>query len=246
MRSQQKSSALKYALTTVLVVGGLYGCGDNEVTGEPKAAVKTTSAKSAAPDFHYVTLEKQTPADTSPVGYWEANLKYPQFINSDNTPALSAINTAITATVNSYKCDGPGDQGFDAAVSFSDSRLFSVKYEVMWMCSTMADLDSDIGAQVYDVSSGALIRFEQQLKDTQAVQQVNTMIDAKIKAALASLDASLACPAPEQEKPFYIEDGRYVFMTRFLAHADSACEVEVEIPRSDLASYLKAGSVLAQ
>lgn len=240
MHIPRKNSFVRQGLTLSLFLAALYGCGESEATGEP--GQRATQPENT---YRYVQVEEQHPSEDSPVGYWETSLKYPQLNNPEHKKVLDTVNKAIAATVDSYKCEGPGDHSFEGTVSFSDKHLFSMKYDAMWMCDTMPNIGSDTGAQVYNLANGKQVKLADEFKDAASGDQIKALIKTKFKAALAGLDASLACPQPEDEGSFYIQGQDIVFIARFLSHADSACEMEVSLPLSELTPKLKADSVLA-
>jgi hypothetical protein len=195
----------------------------------------------------YVERQTRVGSSSAPGGSWVVSLRYPQIDSGVPAEVRRNINSAIEATTKEYACKTPGDQQFKAEITKIDAKLMSMKYEAMWMCSSMPSPGSKIGGLTYDLGSGHKIDLDNELNDTGG-GELDRLISKQTRAAIRKKlgsDASY-CPEPQSAHEFFLEDRTIVFVGMFPSHADAACEVEVSMPLAQVESYLRKGSVLVE
>lgn len=132
---------------------------DSSVAGTDPVLTAVVDDSDSTPDIGY-TIENEylkIDSDDSPVGYWEVDLSYPVLSNPSNTSEIIRINRAIKNLVNKYTCADGGDKTFSGTLITIDENRVSLKYESMWMCTTMSHSDTDSGSVEFDTFTGLIV-----------------------------------------------------------------------------------------
>ena len=221
-------------------------------SSEQAAAAETTvhntkSNTQADAVFSYVEVKEKITSDTSPLGYWEKSLRYPQLNKDSNVQVKTLINDSVIQLTNKYKCETEGDQMFEAEVTMVNTALISFKYNTMWLCDTMPRPDSTVGAVTYDLETGAEHKLVDEVIDKTAADNLRKMIATKFNKLIHDKNQTGAnCPPPAPSDIFYLHDQSMVFRAEYPDHADSACEVEVAVALTELKHFFKSSSKLLQ
>lgn len=192
-----------------------------------------------------ITVEKQLDSSSSPVGYWEISLTYPQLKQTENK-TLESVNKQITALVDKYSCQGKGDQTFTAEPIYSNGHVLSFYYEAMWMCETMPSPDSTSGTASYNLETGTPLSIQNEFIGASSQKRFIDLANQLLKNSLKKL--------PKEEisgcTPFTnVRDAQIVaqgIKMRGLSsiHGDQDCPISVLIPRTELGTFVKSDSVI--
>lgn len=206
------------------------------------------SSPSNAPSnvqFHIVTTDKKVDDPSSPVGYWEISLSYPQ-LDKATSKEFQSINKQIAELVNKYSCQQDGDKTFTADPVSSNGHVLSFYYEAMWMCSTMPSPDSTSGTVSYNLDTGKPLAITNEFKDEASHKRflalANQLLDNKLKKQ-PSTETSNCHPYTNANNALI--DTRGIELKEISKADDEAdCPVSVLIPKDKLTSFFKPDSVV--
>jgi hypothetical protein len=194
--------------------------------------------------FEIVIVEKQLDDSSSPVGYWEISLSYPQLKKPDNDTLVS-VNKKIVALVNKYSCQGPGDQTFTAADIYSNGHVLSFYYEAMWMCATMPSPDSVSNTVSYNLETGAPLLIDKEFINSAARDRFIVHVNKLLQKKLENLSEKSPSCMPFNNVGHALLTSKGLAM-RGLAtmHGGSGCPDSVVIPKKDLSLFFKSNSLI--
>lgn len=191
-------------------------------------------------------IDKEIADEHSPLGYWEVKKRYPVFSSTDNASVAEMLNERINALVQRYSCNGNGEESFSVDNVFIDERLFSMRYEAMWMCGSMPSPDSAAGTLNIDLADGRDIVLRDQFRNEgmykKFIHEAVTLMRVKLDEARSENGAD--CAAIASVGGFYIQTDGIVIESPRLSHGDSLCEVEVHFDKEAIVELLKPSSIL--
>lgn len=231
--------------TVAVVCFCLAACGSE--TASSQDAVKTAAAPAAgAMPYEMKTIKEKIPDKSSPLGYWDINKSYPVIQGATTQGMQQSLNQKIAAIANQYSCDGKGEENFTGKVMLSNAKVFSMRYESMWMCAQMPAPDSTSGTVNIDVRNGTDIELGKEFANAAAhaafVEKSLKQLNQKI--AEQGKKQQVDCAALDQLGPFYVTAAELVLTTPADGERDPACTAELAIPRQNLSAQLKADSAL--
>ena len=213
-RSLQLNSIGVLALCLPFIVVTV-SCSKASEQAPPETATSSTKSK-VLPDsfFSYVEVKEKTTTSSSPLGYWEKTLRYPQLKNNFNSQAVTVINESVVQLTNKYKCETEGDHDFESEVTLANSVLISFKYNAMWLCDTMPRPDSAIGAATLDLETGAEIKLADEVLDKATAEELRNIVLSKFKKLINEKNKVGAnCPLPTPSDMFYLYDLKSLFIS---------------------------------
>ena len=240
----------KYAL--VLTCCCISACGSDNASSHEAQKSNTQISAAALPattsaiKYEIKAIKKQIPDTTSPIGSWEIDKSYPVISAAPRKDIITSLNQKIMALVEQYTCSGKGDETFTSKVTLANDRVFSMTYESMWMCATMPSPDSTSGTLNVDIKDNSVIDLRNEFSDVSAY---NTFVAKTLKRINQKVDERRAqekvdCAAVTQLGHFYITPEALVISTLPKSHGDTACDIEITIPRREISGQLKTGSGL--
>jgi hypothetical protein len=188
--------------------------------------------------LHIITTEKQLADASSPVGYWEIALTYPQFRETKNS-ALESVNKQITDLVNRYSCQGPGDQTFTVEPIYSNNYVLSFYYEAMWMCAAMPSPDSRSGIINFNLETGMPLSIGKEFIDEAARER----FIAQSNTTLKKEQATYCTPINNTSNALITEQGIKV-KGASATHGEADCPVYVLIQKKEFPSFFRSDSIL--
>ena len=196
-------------------------------------------------ELKVVTVDKKLDSPSSPVGYWEISLTYPQLKQTENK-TFDSVNKQITALVDKYSCHGSGDQTFTAESIYSNGHVLSFYYEAMWMCESMPSPDSTSGMVNYNLETGTLLSVNQDFIDPSSQKRFIDFANQLLKKKLKELpkDEVSGCPPFENAGNALITAQGIEMRGLTSAHGEADCPVSVLIPKTELGSFFKPNSVI--
>jgi len=242
---------MKTKPTWLFVIILLAGCNGDVKSSHAAQQADVASSNAAAVGaitFKINTIKQKIPDSDAPLGRWKINKTYPVLQSGKNPQLANTLNQQIEMLVNQYGCKNKGDEDFNGEVMLDNGKVFSMRYEAMWLCGAMPHPDSTQGALNYDVHANAIVILDEQFTD-------NTAQAAFTAAALKRLNQEITtrsnknqmiCPAATKLGRFYLTPDSLVISAPVVEHADSACGVEVSFPRKDINPQLKPTSVLRE
>ncbi len=242
----------KFNPKIIFVLGILASCDGNATS--PQAVQKSIvpSVESAetvsagAITFKFNTIKQKITDSDAPLGRWKIDKTYPVIQSVSNPAVAAALNKQIEALVHQYGCKNKCDEGFNGEVTLANKHLFSMRYEMMWMCSAMPHPDSTQGALNYDLTKNTPITLDTEFSDDAQRMAFTAMALKRLNQAINahSEKSQMQCPAATGLGRFYVTTDTIVISSQPIEHADSACEAEVALQRSNVAVYLKPTSAL--
>jgi hypothetical protein len=196
-------------------------------------------------EFKVVTVEKRFDSSSSPVGYWETSLTYPQLIQTGKT-TLDSINKQIDALVERYSCQGSGEHTFAAAPIYGSGSVLSFYYEATWMCASMPSPDSVSGTVNYNLESGTSLSINEEFIDASAqrrfVDLANQLLEEKLRK-LPKEEIS-GCKPFENASNALVSAQGIEMRSLSSVHGEPDCPVSVLVPETELGSFFKPNSVI--
>lgn len=195
--------------------------------------------------YHVVTIEKQLNSPSSPVGYWETSLIYPQLKQTEDK-TLDSVNKQITALVTRYSCHGSGDQTFTAEPIYSNGHVLSFYYEAMWMCESMPSPDSTSGTASYNLETGESLSINKEFIDASSQKRFIDLANQLLTENLKKLpkDEIAGCVPFTNAGNVLITPQGLEMRGLSAIHGEPDCTIGVLIPRTELGSLFKPDSVL--
>lgn len=196
-------------------------------------------------EFKVVTVEKRLDSSSSPVGYWETSLTYPQ-LKQTGKKTLDSVNKQIAALVDRYSCQGLGDQTFAAEPIYSNGRVLSFHYEAAWMCESMPSPDSISGTANYNLESGASLSVNEEFIDASSQKRFLDLANQLLEQKLGTLpkEETSGCAPFESVRNALIAAQGIEMRGLSSVHGEPDCPVSVLIPENELGSFFKPGSVI--
>jgi hypothetical protein len=150
------------------------------------------------------------------------------------------------ALVNQYTCEGKGEETFTGVVTLASDRIFSMRYESMWMCATMPSPDSTSGTLNINIHDNTVLDLHNEFASDTAHKAFveKTILRINKKLSERRVQQKVECAPVMKFGNFYVNPETLVISTPPGAHGDTACDVEVAIPRRDISAQLKADSGL--
>jgi hypothetical protein len=240
----------KYAL--VLICFGISACGSDNASSQDtrksnvQAGTPAPPATGSTVRYEMNTIKKQIPDKSSPLGYWDISKSYPVISSAPGKDIPQSLNQKIMALVNQYTCEGKGEETFTGEVTLASDRIFSMRYESMWMCATMPSPDSTSGTLNINIHDNTVLDLRNEFASDTAhkafVEKTLLRINKKLSERRAQ--QKVECAPVMKFGNFYVTPETLVISTPPGAHGDTACDVEVAIPRRDISAQLKADSGL--
>lgn len=153
---------------------------------KPFAAFVMTASSSlictlnAAPVTGTAGYETQTISftkkdETSPLGYWETHIEYPEL--SGSSESIRAINAAIAKTAAEYQCDeNNGDKEFHAEITLLNKQLISLRFSDSWYCAGMPNTQGRTGTMTYSLIDGQQIEIERETEQWNGVYKYTAIL----------------------------------------------------------------------
>ena len=191
-------------------------------------------------------VKKQIPDKSSPLGYWDINKSYPVIVAAPRQVLLQSLNKNIMALVNQYTCENKGEETVMADVTLASDRIFSMRYESMWMCASMPSPDSNSGTLNINIKDNTVIDLRNEFAgdSTYKTFVAKTLKRINQKNTERRTQQQTECAPVTKLGKFYVTPENLVVGTSPTSHGDAACEIEVATPRSELSALLKPGSAL--
>ena len=240
----------KYAL--VLTCCCISACGSDNAssqeTQKPNTQVSALAlpATGSAIKYEMKTIKKQIPDTASPIGSWEIDKSCPVMRTAPRQDSIASLNQKIMALVDQYTCEGKGDETFTGKVTLAGDRVFSMRYESMWMCATMPSPDSTSGTLNINIKDNSAIDLRNEFAGDSAYNTflAKTLKRINQKVAERRAQQKVECTPVTQLGNFYITPEALVISTLPKSHGDTACDIELTIPRREISRQLKSGSGL--
>jgi hypothetical protein len=179
--------------------------------------------------------------ETSPLGYWETKIEYPELSSNDHP--FKQINTAISHTATEFQCDeSKGDKQFSAEVTLLNEKIISLKFSDSWYCAGMPHSQGKTGALTFNLETGEKVSIEKEIKNDMK-KELDRKLSSGLKQALKIKQVDGECPLPDVGY-FYSTKTDIVFVNKSDDQEVIQCEVEFKIAYSEIKKYLKETSVL--
>lgn len=149
---------------SVAVLTNGQASGDNGVAAPGAVTVGNAYA------FEMIRVKQQVPDNSSPIGYWDIDKSYPVFTAGARREVVASMNAKVAAVVRQYACSGKGDEAFVGEVTLANERLFSMRYEAMWMCAAMPAPDSTVGTLNINMKNGSVVSLRAEFAHEGAYQ----------------------------------------------------------------------------
>jgi len=176
---------------------------------------------------------------------WKKNVHIPQ-ITSVNNKGTEKINQELKELVAEPICESKeGDYFFSAELTLLSEKHLSFKYDEMEYCVPMPHPASYSGGITFSLKTSKKISLAEEIKNNDLLDKLKKDVLKKAKDKLQE-DDSCSEPEPEFSEKYYMNANSIVFIEFFPFHSDSACEIEVEMPISEMTKYLKSNSELGQ
>jgi hypothetical protein len=197
---------MKTKSTWLFVIILLAGCNGDVKPSHAATANAPTPVTTGSVTFEMKTVKQKIPDSDAPLGRWKINKTYPVIQPGNNPQLANTLNQQIEKLVNQYGCKKKGDEGFNGEVMLDNGKVFSMRYESMWLCGAMPHPDSTQGALNYNLQANAIISLDEQFTD-------NAARDAFTAAALKRLNQEItsrsnknqmACSAVTSLGRFYV------------------------------------------
>jgi hypothetical protein len=245
-----QSTMKKYVL--VITCFCISACGSDNAASQDAQKHSEQTAASASPaavnaiKYEMKIIKKQIPDKSSPVGYWDINKSYPVITAAPRQDLVQSLNQKITALVNKYTCENKGEETVTAEVTLASDRIFSMRYESMWMCAMMPSPDSTSGTLNINSKDNTAIDLQSEFVDVNTYKGfvAKTLKRINQKNAERRAQQQTECAPVTKLGTFYVTPENLVVGTSPMAHGDTACEIEVAIPRREISAQLKPGSGL--
>ena len=234
-------------ITYILLFAILTSCSDGASDANKPTNISTEQTLSApqntisAVSYRMISTEDGEDDASLAQGYWQSLTSYPELNGQIKEPVKIKINEAIIKLSKEYSCETYGDYSFSSDVTFINSELFSMTYEIMWLCPKMASPDSTIGALNYNLLTGEVIHLESEFANASAHNDLLLMLSNKLSSQNKD---NKDCPAKDKYSYFYKTKTSLFFVADVQQHSDSGCITEIEISKDEMTKYLKAESLL--